>query len=48
MLTIGKDDNDEVYFQQNFKDTKNDSRNSLSNLDSISVPLANAAKLTFC
>ncbi len=47
MLTIGKDDDDEVYFQQNFNDAKNDSHNSLSNLDSISVSLANEAKLAF-
>ncbi len=34
-----------VNFLQNFNDTKKD---SLSNLDSISVLLANAAKLAFC
>ncbi len=30
-----------VHFQQNFNDTKNDSRDSIGNLDSMSVSLAN-------
>ncbi len=47
MLSIGKDDDDELYYQQNLNDVKNDSHNSLSNLDSISVSLANATKLAF-
>ncbi len=38
----------EVHFQQNFNNTKNDSRDSLSNLGSMSVLLANVAKLAFC
>ncbi len=36
-----------VHLQQNFKDTKNDSRDSIGNLDSMSVSLANKAKLAF-
>ncbi len=36
------------YFPQNFNDTKNDSHDTVSNLDSMSVSLANAAELAFC
>ncbi len=37
-----------VHFQQNFNDTKNDNHDSIGNLDSMSVSLANMAKLEFC
>ncbi len=36
-----------AHLQQKFNDTKNDSRDSINNLDSMSVSLANQAKLAF-
>ncbi len=36
-----------VHFQQNFNETKNDSCDILGNLDSMSLSMANLAKLAF-
>ncbi len=37
----------QAYFQRDFNDTENNSRDILGNLDSMNVSLANVAKLAF-